>query len=64
MKSFRPLVRNIITYEVDEYLVVTTKQTTLQVTKEHPFYVGQGTFKTLDVLKIGDEIYGLVDGHR
>jgi predicted lipid-binding transport protein (Tim44 family) len=55
-------VRNIITHEVDEYLVVTTEQTTLQVTKEHPFYVGQGTFKTLAALQVGDQIYGLEDG--
>lgn len=56
-------VRTVITHEVDEYLVVGTAQTTLHVTREHPFYVGNGTFKTLESLKVGDEIYGLIDDH-
>jgi predicted lipid-binding transport protein (Tim44 family) len=52
-------VRQIITYEVDEYIVVGTGQTTLRVTREHPFYVGNGTFKTLEALKVGDLIFVL-----
>lgn len=55
-------VRNVITHEVDEYLIVSTKQAILHVTREHPFYVGDGMFKTLEALKIGDQVFGLIDG--
>ena len=50
-------VRNILTHEVDEYRVVTTERMVLNVTPEHPFSVGSGTFKTLDALQAGDEIF-------
>jgi predicted lipid-binding transport protein (Tim44 family) len=53
------MVRRIITYEVDEYIVVGTEQMTLRVTREHPFYVGNGTFKTLEALQVGDPIFVL-----
>ena len=53
-------VRRIITYAVDDYLVVGTEQMTLRVTREHPFYVGNGTFKTLEALKVGDPIFVLL----
>ena len=36
-----------------EHAVVTTDRVALRVTLEHPFYVGDGTFKTLEALKIG-----------
>ena len=52
-------VRRIITYDVNEYVVVRTEQMTLRVTREHPFYVGNGTFKTLEALKTGDAIFVL-----
>lgn len=52
-------VRGIITYEVNAYMVVGTEQMTLRVTREHPFYVGNGTFKTLEALKVGDLIFVL-----
>jgi predicted lipid-binding transport protein (Tim44 family) len=52
-------VRRIITYDVNEYIVVGTEQMTLRVTREHPFYVGNGTFKTLEALKVGDAIFVL-----
>lgn len=55
-------VRNIITHDVDQYLVVATSEATLRVTREHPFYVGSGTFKTLESLKVGDEIFSLAGG--
>jgi predicted lipid-binding transport protein (Tim44 family) len=41
---------------------VGTGQTTLRVTREHPFYVGDGTFKTLEALKVGDRIFAVVGG--
>lgn len=53
-------VRQVIVHEVDEYVVVGTEQTTLRVTREHPFYVGDGTFKTLEALKVGDRIFAVV----
>jgi predicted lipid-binding transport protein (Tim44 family) len=55
-------VRQVIIHEVDEYVVVGIGQTTLRVTREHPFYVGNGTFKTLEALKVGDRIFAVVDG--
>jgi predicted lipid-binding transport protein (Tim44 family) len=55
-------VRQVIIHEVDEYVVVVTAETTLRVTREHPFYAGNGTFKTLEALKVGDRIFAVVDG--
>ncbi len=55
------LVRTIITYDVDEYQVVRAGNRVLQVTNEHPFYVGNGTFKTLEALNVGDSIF-IFDG--
>jgi len=50
-------VRNIIRHTVDEYVILTTERQTIRATAEHPFYVGHGTFKTLDILKVGDVIF-------
>ena len=50
-------VRSVLTHEVDRYKVVTTGSLTVRVTAEHPFYVGNGTFKTLESLKVGDHIF-------
>ncbi|MBN2143000.1 MAG: Hint domain-containing protein [Candidatus Aureabacteria bacterium] len=50
-------VMNVIQHRVEEYIVVTTDKVVLNVTKEHPFYVGEGTFKTLEVLKTGDILF-------
>jgi len=58
----RATVRRVIALEVDEYVVVRTEKLILHVTREHPFYVGQGTFKTLEALKLGDRIYAVADG--
>lgn len=55
-------VRSIITHKVDEYYLVTTEQTVLNVTGEHPFFIGNGTFKTVENLKVGDAVYALHDG--
>jgi predicted lipid-binding transport protein (Tim44 family) len=55
-------VRQVIVHEVDEYVVVGTAETTLRVTREHPFYTGDGTFKMLEALKVGDRIFAVVDG--
>jgi uncharacterized membrane protein YgcG len=50
-------VRSVVTCEVDEYKVVKTRNIAVHVTAEHPFYIGNGTFKTLEVLKVGDPIF-------
>ena len=50
-------VREVLTHEADEYRVVRTATMLLQVTPEHPFYVGDGTFKTLEALRPGDTLY-------
>jgi predicted lipid-binding transport protein (Tim44 family) len=55
-------VRQVVVHEVDEYIVVSTAETTLRVTREHPFYVGDGTFKTLEALKVGDRIFAVAGG--
>ncbi|MCX5685390.1 MAG: TIM44-like domain-containing protein [Planctomycetota bacterium] len=50
------VVREVLTAEVPEYVVVSTPSRSLSVTAEHPFYVGDGTFKTLEALAVGDRI--------
>ena len=50
------VVREVLTLEVPEYVVVSTPHRALAVTEEHPFYVGDGTFKTLEALAVGDRI--------
>lgn len=50
-------VRSVIRHRVDEYIRLKTDRQTLRVTAEHPFYVGNGTFKTLEALKVGDTIF-------
>ena len=53
----RTTVRNIVRQRVDGYILLKTDRQTLRVSADHPFYVGNGTFKTIDVLKAGDTIY-------
>lgn len=53
----RTKVRNILRHTVDEYVILTTERQTIRATAEHPFYVGHGAFKTLDILKVGDAIF-------
>ena len=50
-------VAEVITHEAGEYLVLTTDRASVQVTAEHPFYVGQGRFKTVEALQVGDRIF-------
>jgi predicted lipid-binding transport protein (Tim44 family) len=54
-------VAEIITHEVEEYLVLTTARASVRVTLEHPFYAGDGRFKTAEALRAGDEVF-LCDG--
>ena len=55
-RTVRTKVRSIVRTEVDQYVILRTDRATLRVTEDHPFYVGGGTFKTLEVLKPGDMI--------
>ncbi|MGA2092950.1 MAG: polymorphic toxin-type HINT domain-containing protein [Sedimentisphaerales bacterium] len=50
-------VQKVLTHDVNEYCVVRTAKSVVRVTAEHPFYVGDGTFKTLEILKSGDNIF-------
>jgi hypothetical protein len=50
-------VREIIQHQVDEYILLKTNRTTLRVTPDHPFYVGHGTFKTIEALRAGDVVF-------
>ena len=56
-RMVRTRVREIFRHETDEYILLKTDRTTLRVTKEHPFYVGRGTFKTVEALKEGDPVF-------
>ncbi|MCX7010143.1 MAG: TIM44-like domain-containing protein, partial [Kiritimatiellaeota bacterium] len=54
-------VAEVITHAVDEYVALTTERASVRVTLEHPFYVGDGRFKTVETLRVGDEVF-LCDG--
>ncbi len=54
-------VKNVLTHKVDTYYTVITANRVLNVTGEHPFYIGNGTFKTVEALHVADEIYVLED---
>jgi predicted lipid-binding transport protein (Tim44 family)/3-dehydroquinate synthase class II len=56
-RMVRTKVREVILHEADEYILLKTDRATLRVTKEHPFYVGRGTFKTVEALKEGDPVF-------
>ena len=50
-------VNSILTAEVDEYLQVTLPLVVLNVTPDHPFYVGRGVFRSAESLTAGQEVY-------
>ncbi len=56
-RMVRTKVREITRHEVDEYMLFRTDRTMLRVTLDHPFYVGAGTFKTVEALKEGDSVF-------
>ena len=58
----RTRAREVRVHEVDAYVVVTTEHARLQVTAEHPFYVGEGRFTAVKALGVGDRIFALSDG--
>ena len=54
-------VADIITHDVSGFVVLTTERASVRVTLEHPFYVGDGRFKTVEALRVGDKVF-LCDG--
>jgi len=57
-RMVRTKVREIIRHEVQEHILLKTDRALLRVTAEHPFYVGKGTYKTVEALKEGDVVFG------
>ncbi|HYQ61356.1 MAG TPA: Hint domain-containing protein, partial [Desulfatiglandales bacterium] len=55
-KTVQAEVRSLVRAQTNHYVILQTDRATLRVTEDHPFYVGAGTFKTLEVLKPGDTI--------
>jgi len=49
-------VRSVIKHDVEEYILMKTDRAALRVTEEHPFYVGQGKYKTVEALQKGDTV--------
>lgn len=56
-RMVRTKVRKIIRHEVEEYILLKTDRALLRVTAEHPFYIGKGTYKTVEALKEGDVVF-------
>ncbi len=55
-RMVRTRVREIMSHQVDELVVLKTDRTTLRTTLDHPFYTGRGTFKTVEALRQGDTL--------
>ena len=49
-------VQSVLRRTVDEFVVLKTDRQMLRVTADHPFYIGDGRFKTLEALHAGDRI--------
>jgi predicted lipid-binding transport protein (Tim44 family) len=56
-RMVRTKVREVLRLQVDEYFLLKTDRALLRVTAEHPFYVGKGTYKTVEALKEGDAVF-------
>lgn len=50
-------VKKIFTLDAYEYWNIATDAGNVEVTSEHPFYVGRGEFRTAESLRIGDAIF-------
>ena len=54
----RTTVRNLITTQADGFYEIETESgVRVSATAEHPFYVGQGEFRRVKALKVGDPVY-------
>ena len=56
-------VREILSVDADGYYAVTTSRAELRATAEHPFFVGNGTYKTVEALAEGDTVYAFDGQH-
>ena len=56
-ETVRTAVEDVLIHEVDEYFAVSTEQVILRVTPEHPFFVGEGTYRTVEALRLNDSIF-------
>ncbi len=52
--SVETSVQAIIKNQVDRYVELATDRVVLYVTEDHPFYIGDGVYKTPSALKAGD----------
>lgn len=50
-------VEDVYTATAESYYVIKTQNYEVRVTGEHPFYVGDGVFKTAESLQVGDVVY-------
>ena len=50
-------VREVFCFEVAGYWSLRTLDSELRVTGEHPLYIGNGVFRTVDRLRVGDVVY-------
>jgi len=57
------IVEHVFIHEVNEYIEVQLGQNQLRVTREHPFFIGNGNFCSLDKLRLFDCVYSLIDGN-
>ena len=57
------LVREILSVDADGYYEITTSRAELRATSEHPFFVGDGTYKTVEALAEGDTVYAFDGQH-
>ncbi|CAF3105601.1 unnamed protein product [Rotaria socialis] len=57
------VVQDIFKHEVDEYVELQLGENRLYTTREHPFFVGNGNFSSLDNLRASDSVYRLIDGN-
>jgi hypothetical protein len=56
-------VQEVFVHDVDEYIELRAGDNMLHVTQEHPFFIGNGSFCSLQELRTNDCIYNLVDEH-
>ena len=56
-------MREILSVDADGHYAITTSRAELRATAEHPFFVGDGTYKTVEALAEGDTVYAF-DGQR
>ncbi|CAF4216093.1 unnamed protein product [Rotaria magnacalcarata] len=57
------VVQDIFKHEVDEYMELQLGENQLYTTREHPLFVGNDNFSSLDNLRASDSVYRLMDGN-